>query len=121
MTGEDIEPRLHIWVEGGGNSVAEQDSKIPQEFSLNANFPNPFNPTTTISYSLHKAAPTRLMIYNAMGQVIRIMNDIPAEPGTHAVQWDGLTDRGSAAPTGIYFYKLESGEQQDMKKMILMQ
>lgn len=116
----DIEPRLWIWVEGGGSAVAAQPT-VPQEFQLGANYPNPFNPSTTIHYTLAASAPTRLTIYNALGQAVYTRQDVPSTPGHHTVQWNGQTDGGQFAPSGLYFYQLESGEHQATRKMILMQ
>ncbi len=73
---------------------------------LQGNFPNPFNPTTTIKFSLAKQAQADISIYNIKGQRVRTLTDRSYQQGKHAIIWDGKDDKGNSLSSGIYFYKL---------------
>lgn len=93
----------------------------PTEFALLQNFPNPFNPDTTIGYELAESADVTLQIYNVVGQVVRTL--IAAEPqsvGRYQVRWDGMDDRGMPVSSGIYFYQISAGKFQDVRKLMLL-
>ena len=93
----------------------------PTEFALLQNFPNPFNPETTISYELAESADVTLQIYNVVGQVVRTL--IAAEShsvGRYQVRWDGMDDRGMPVSSGIYFYQISAGKFQDVRKLMLL-
>ena len=93
----------------------------PTEFALLQNFPNPFNPETTIGYELAESADVTLQIYNVVGQVVRTL--IAAEPqsvGRYQVRWDGIDDRGTPVSSGIYFYQISAGKFQDVRKLMLL-
>jgi len=85
------------------------------EFSLDQNFPNPFNPTTTIRYSVPIASKVILKIYNLKGQVIDRLVDQNQEPGVHSVCWDARN-----ISSGVYYYQIQIGSFQQVKKMILL-
>jgi len=100
---------------------------LPQSFDLVQNFPNPFNPTTTIQYTLRDngstgsdAPRTRLVIYNALGQQVKTLVDKVQIPGKYSGEWDGRTDGGSKVASGIYFYRLERAGEAQTKKMVLL-
>ncbi len=101
-------------------SVEKKTSLTAQDFSLSQNFPNPFNPTTTIAFSLNKKAPAKLVVYNTMGQVIRTLVDDDLNAGSHQVVWDGLDDMHNAASSGLYFYQLISNGQSQTRRLVLM-
>ena len=93
----------------------------PTEFALLQNFPNPFNPDTTIGYELAESADVTLQIYNVVGQVVRTL--IAAEPqsvGRYQVRWNGMDDRGTPVSSGIYFYQISAGKFQDVRKLMLL-
>jgi hypothetical protein len=89
--------------------------------TLYGNFPNPFNPTTTIRFSLREALPAHLTVYNALGQKVRSLVNGPQTPGLHTVQWDGRTDRGRRASSGLYFCRLEIGTFEETRRMLLLE
>ena len=92
------------------NAIAPPDDGIGSlagNFSLSQNYPNPFNATTTIKFSLPASAYVSLNIYNVRGQQIRTLLADNKNSGQYVQTWDGLTDNGSLAPSGIYFYKLQ--------------
>ncbi len=105
--------------------VGDQSPSIPVAFELNQNYPNPFNPSTTITFSLPSQSgggysPTTLRIYNVLGRVVRTLLDESLVAGTHDVVWDGRDDQGNQVASGIYFYRLRSGDYEDTKKMVMM-
>jgi photosystem II stability/assembly factor-like uncharacterized protein len=97
------------------SSVSQTISNLPAMFSLGQNYPNPFNPSTTINYSLPKTGNVKLTVYNEVGsKVASIVNEYkPA--GSYQVQFNG-----SNLPSGIYLYRLESGNYSAVKKFILL-
>jgi hypothetical protein len=98
----------------------DDEPTLPNAFTLGQNYPNPFNPTTRISFSLPQATEVSLRIYNVLGQQVRTLVDNPMAAGTYTVTWDGATEIGSQAASGVYLYRLTAGEQILQKKMILM-
>ena len=97
--------------------VAE-DKPIP--FTLRQNFPNPFNPSTTIPFSLDNSGHIRLTIYNVMGQEIKTLVDGYRSSGMHTVVWDGRDADGKAAASGLYLYRLTYGDKSESRKMLLL-
>lgn len=92
----------------------------PEVFALADNYPNPFNPETTIKYALPEAVEVRLDIYNMLGQMVRTMVAENQSPGRYVVRWDATDDSGSDLSTGIYFYRLRAGDFLETKKMLLL-
>lgn len=84
------------------------------------NFPNPFNPNTSIVYSLPKSAPTTLSIYNIRGQLVRKLVNEPLSSGEHTVTWDGRDDSGKSLASGMYLCRISSAGKQETRKMLLM-
>jgi len=96
------------------------DDNLPLKFELSQNFPNPFNPTTEIAFSLPSTGEITLQIFNIAGQQVRTLTNGMREAGTHRVIWNGRNDQGSDVSSGIYFYRLNTGEFTETKKMILL-
>ena len=90
----------------------------PTRFALNPNYPNPFNPSTTISYELVEAAQVRLTIYNVMGQQVRELVAGVQEAGSYAIAWDGSDGSGQRVASGLYLYRLQAGNQVGVQKML---
>ena len=88
-------------------------------FGLEQNSPNPLNPSTTIRYTLSKAADVRLTIYNMLGQQVRLLVNAVQVQGAYSVVWDGRTAFGQTVSSGLYFYRLEAGPNVSIRKMIL--
>lgn len=84
------------------------------------NYPNPFNPTTTINFNLQEAVHVRIEIYNIQGQVINSVANGNYGAGSNNVEWDGLDGEGRPVASGLYFYKMKAGRYTSTKKMILM-
>jgi len=98
--------------------------RVPFAFGLGQNYPNPFNPQTTISFVVpgdgKETVQTKLAIYDVRGRLIRILADRPLSPGNHNLTWDGRSETGASAGSGVYIYRLESGEQNTTRKMVLV-
>lgn len=95
-------------------ATASEDSS----FALGLNYPNPFNPTTTIPYRLSRTFKVRLAVYNALGQQVRTLVEAAQGPGRYRVEWDGRDSRGRRLPSGLYLYRLEAGDQAVSRKMV---
>jgi flagellar hook assembly protein FlgD len=85
-------------------------------------YPNPFNPTTTIKYSIASTGHVSLKIYNAAGQLVRTLVDEEQSPRVEgfSATWDGRGNRGEDVASGVYFYKLTAKEFTQTKKMVLL-
>lgn len=94
----------------------------PREFALHQNFPNPFNPDTTIKYDLAESADVTLQIYNVLGQVVRTLIASEAQnAGRYQIRWNGMDDRGVPVSSGIYFYQVSAdGKFSDVRKLMLL-
>jgi hypothetical protein len=89
-------------------------------WALDANVPNPFNPATTISYSLAKQTRVELSIYDVSGALVRTLVSGEQAGGEKSVTWDGRSDRGNQMASGVYFYRLSTTEFNSTRKMILL-
>ncbi|MCC7261387.1 MAG: T9SS type A sorting domain-containing protein, partial [Candidatus Latescibacteria bacterium] len=84
------------------------------------NYPNPFNPATTLRYQLAEAGPVRLAIYNATGTQVRLLVSQPQAAGVYEVVWDGRDEQGRNAASGLYLGRLETGTTQQTQKLLLL-
>ena len=92
-------------------------------FQLHQNFPNPFNPDTRISYDLPGTDGDQnisLIIYNQLGQIVRILVRKMQPAGNYNVTWDGKDDQGNPVSSGVYVYHLKYGEKQQARKLLLL-
>lgn len=96
------------------------EADIPVEFFLEQNFPNPFNPSTHIQFSLPAIALTRLSIFDLLGREVRVLQDGILGAGGHTAFWDGCNSSGEPAPSGVYFYRLTQGDWQATRKLLLL-
>jgi len=103
------------------NPVAPVTRETPIKlFHLGQNHPNPFNPTTNISFTVDKEGPVELAVYDLSGRKIRTLVHDTRGPGDHMVTWDGTDEAGSRVPSGMYFYQLVSGGDSSTRKMMLV-
>ena len=93
---------------------------IPEEYSLSNNYPNPFNPQTTISYGLPKQSDLSLIIYNIMGHEIMRWDEQNSQAGFNQKIWNGRNKFGVPVGSGVYFYRIIAGDFVQTKKMILL-
>ena len=99
----------------------EEEQSLPDNFSLDRNYPNPFNPTTTISFSVTQTSPfVTLEIFNIKGQKVKTLYSGIAEEGKHTLIWDGKDTNDKSVSSGIYFYKLKSDKKELTRKMLLL-
>ncbi len=101
-------------VDGRENAV------VPSAFTLRPNYPNPFNPETTIEFELPAQAHVRLTVYNLLGQRIASLLDETRPAGIHSVQWRGSDDTGRQVGSGIYLVRMEAGTQIQTRRMTLL-
>jgi hypothetical protein len=98
---------------------------LPVATQLSGNYPNPFNPTTTISFDLHKNSQVELVVYNVKGQKVKTLVNEAMNAGKHRISWNGKDDSERPTSSGIYFYRFstknqDGGRYTATKKMILM-
>lgn len=98
----------------------DEEAAAVRDFSLQQNFPNPFNPTTSIAFTIPAAQRVSLKIYDAQSRLVQTLLEATLVAGRHAVTWNGLNQQNEAAASGVYFYILQSGNWREMKKMTLM-
>ncbi|MCB5271024.1 MAG: T9SS type A sorting domain-containing protein [Candidatus Cloacimonetes bacterium] len=96
-----------------------EDLLAAPAFSM-SNYPNPFNPQTTISYSLKEASVLRIDIYNLKGQLVKTLVNEAKGPGKHSIVWQGDDDNDRSVASGLYYYRMTAGKYSSTKKMILM-
>jgi hypothetical protein len=94
--------------------------ETPTITTLHGNRPNPFNPTTTIEYTLGASGPVRLNVYDATGRHVRTLVDRTESRGDHRVMFDGRDGSGQPLASGVYLYRLESGNVTQTRKMVLL-
>ena len=99
---------------------AEQPLVLPNQSVLYPNAPNPFNPSTTISYQLARDEEVALSIWNLAGQLVRELVRARQVTGHHSVSWDGRNDAGSLVANGVYLCEIRAGDFQMARKMVLM-
>jgi hypothetical protein len=97
-----------------------EPENVPTMFFLADNYPNPFNPTTTINYSIPNDTDVSLSIYNVKGQKVTTLVNGNQIAGSYNAVWNGTDDKNNKVSSGIYFYKITAGEKTEMKKMVLM-
>ncbi len=85
-----------------------------------SNYPNPFNPSTTIKYAIDKAQTVKLVIYNSKGQLVNTLVNENQDAGTHEAIWNGKDSNGNSVASGVYLYKIHAGKYSQTKKMMLM-
>jgi len=120
----------HGWAVGENGTIIKAASTVtdikdnlkhpdlPDEFVLHPNYPNPFNPTTTIGFNLPRPGDVRLTVFNVLGQEVRELANGFYPAGKHEVIWDGTNSTGAKTASGIYFYALQAGGTRMVKKMV---
>ena len=111
-----------IYWEGGGTVDVANENKdlISQEFIIYDNYPNPFNPSTNISYSISNGEHVSINIFDLNGgKVIELFNNYRSA-GIYSIDWNGQNERGVQVSAGVYLYSIEAGEHRQTKKMILL-
>ena len=95
--------------------TATEDALFPDAFTLYPNYPNPFNPSTTLAFTINRPQAVRLSVFDILGREVRVLVDAMTPAGLHEVRFDA----GSLS-SGTYFYRLQAGDRSEVKTMILM-
>ena len=101
-------------------SIGETIQDVPEEFALEANYPNPFNPTTTIQFALPEAASVTLEVFDAMGRRVATLVNRQMAAGRYQADWNGRNDAGSSVASGMYLYRIKAGNFVQSHTMLLM-
>tara|TARA_Y100001958_G_scaffold65022_1_gene43659 strand:+ start:110 stop:877 length:768 start_codon:yes stop_codon:yes gene_type:complete len=109
-----------LWTVGSDSFLLDNDPTSPITFSLSENYPNPFNPTTTIDFSIAEPGMVNLSIFDASGRLVKNLVSENKNVGSYSATWDGTTDSGVNASTGMYFYTIETEGFVETKKMMLV-
>ncbi len=104
----------------GPNTTPDSSGELPAATALVGNFPNPFNPKTTIRFALSSAEAVQLNVYDLTGRVVKTLVNGPMSADHHEVVWDGKNGSGDRVASGVYFYKLVAGDYSATEKMLLL-
>ncbi|MDD3096511.1 MAG: choice-of-anchor J domain-containing protein, partial [Candidatus Cloacimonetes bacterium] len=108
-------------VHTNGGSVSNDEPTAPIAITeLKGNYPNPFNPETTIRFSVKEAGPVSIDIYNLKGQLVKTLLSDNKAAGEHSVIWKGTDNNNQPVSSGVYFYKMNAGKYSSTRKMIMM-
>lgn len=117
---KDLLHRTMLWLQGIDTKVAQTNNgdKGPDLLRLFPNYPNPFNPSTEITFTLPTPAKVELAVYNSNGQKVKSLLATDYAAGTHSVTWDGRNQSGEDSGSGVYFIRVEAGRQYAMQKVL---
>ena len=101
-------------------TTEEASTLTPEEFALLGNYPNPFNPVTTLRFDLDYTSKVNLTVYNILGNEIITLQNGELQAGRHAIQWNANNAYGQKVPSGLYLYKVTSDNRILTGKMLLM-
>lgn len=108
------------FVVADSSSLSADRMSIPEEYALHSNFPNPFNPSTSIGFDIPEAGPVRVEILDLTGRQVKLLVNGEYTPGSYEVVWSALDNRGDPVSTGVYFYRMIAGGNSVVRKMILL-
>jgi len=122
---ETFNPTFEIGVDVGVTTPLSvwnltDENALPTTFALGQNYPNPFNPTTEVAFDLPTRTHVTLTVYNVLGQQVATLVNEQLAAGSYVADWDGRSAGGNAAASGIYFYRLQTGQFAETKKMVLL-
>ena len=101
-------------------SLSLENEHVPNRFELANNYPNPFNPSTTIPYSIAENVHTEIQIYDLRGAIIRTLVNKTLQPGQYKIIWDGKNDNSTLMASGLYLVKMKAGDFTGQRKMLLI-
>ncbi|MFH1502444.1 MAG: proprotein convertase P-domain-containing protein, partial [Candidatus Eisenbacteria bacterium] len=110
---------VHVYG-GGATDVPDESGVLPSRCVLKGVSPNPFNPTTEVSYGLPNSGHVALKVYDVTGRLVRTLVDGEKGAGYHTEMWDGRDDGGAEVASGVYFCRMESASFRDTAKMVLL-
>ncbi len=111
---------MEIELTATATPVSNPNEVVPVVTELKGNYPNPFNPTTTIQFSVKDSGPVSIDVYNVLGQKVRTLVNGQLNAGNHSITWNGRDDRNRNVASGIYFYRMRAGSYSQTKKMVMM-
>ena len=114
----NIDPAMS-W-SGAANAAVAAGSETPGAFRLGDNYPNPFNPTTTVRFEVAEQAQVRVAVYDVLGRLVKTLATGEMLPGTYTATWDGTSEAGTAVSSGVYLYRMEAGSYVATKVMSLL-
>jgi hypothetical protein len=106
--------------QGPGHTFGPYKVIYAATFSLAQNIPNPFNPTTTIRFTIPKNSHVTLEIFDVLGRRVKTLVDGPRRANNYKIIWDSKNDHGNAVASGVYFYRLKAGKFTKTRKMLLL-
>ncbi len=109
-----------IIVNTASSAIGEPASGVATDFQLYQNFPNPFNPTTTIAFDLPTSDAVQVTVFNSLGQGVKSLVSGTMTAGNHQLVWDGRNNLGQEVPAGVYYYQLKSASFSETRKMLLI-
>lgn len=119
--GNDGTSLNEVWaIENLSQTATSAGGRATAALGLEQNVPNPFNPSTVISYQLHRTGPVALRVYGIRGEVVRTLVSGSAGAGEYSAVWDGRDDRGRRVSSGVYFYRLETPDAVRSRSMVLL-
>jgi hypothetical protein len=101
-------------------SGIDTENILPAKFAVHENYPNPFNPTTNISFDLVEHSPTEVTVWNMLGQKVATLYSGELPAGRHTLTFEARSENGNMLPSGVYIYKVAAGNKVDTKKMMLL-
>jgi flagellar hook assembly protein FlgD len=110
----------NVGVYSDGGSPNDENTIPVVKTELKGNYPNPFNPETTIRFSVKEAGPVSVEIYNLKGQLVKRLVNEEKTAGEHSVVWNGTDNNNRPVSSGVYFYRMNAGKYSSSKKMIMM-
>ncbi len=106
--------------ENGSFSLSLNDLVLPRSNALGQNYPNPFNPSTLIPFEIAEGGHVRLDVFNILGQRVVTLIDEPRRAGLYKAQWDATDAAGHPVGTGVYLYRLTTGQWQEARRLVLI-
>jgi len=98
----------------------QSEESVPSEWNLSVAYPNPFNPSTTLEYTLANATTVSINIYNVAGAKVTTLVNERKRPGSYPISWDGKAENGNVVSNGIYFIKLTTSEYEKTQQVMLL-
>jgi hypothetical protein len=120
--GSDIQAQIDLIIETyyGEGYVSVENEGVAIKFSLDENYPNPFNPSTTLRFDLPNVSNATLTIFNMLGQKVKTFNLQNRQAGSHSLKWNATNDYGDPVSAGIYLYQLQTRDFVKTRKMVLL-
>ena len=115
-----VNQRITVLESGSTAVVQRSENSAPVRFSLGPNYPNPFNPATTIAYDVPRRTHVKIEVFDTRGRLVQTLLNAPQPPGAYAVTWNGLDSSGRSTPSGLYFYVMTADDFRAHGKMTLL-